>query len=202
MGRAKEYANVILPITPAVETAGTFVNAEGAWQSFKAAVTPFEDARPGWKVLRVLANLLHLDGFDHVSACEVRDELQGQVAKMSAVQPRDWSAPMALGKATAELECITTWPIYRGDNLVRRAEPLQNSGCANTLAVRMSAATASKLGLEQGNQVIAKQGDFIATLPLEIDNTVADKCVCVPGGYPETAGLNHAFGAITVERSE
>ncbi len=61
---ALEYADAILPIAPFTETSGTFINAEGRAQSFNGAVKPFGEARPGWKVLRVLGSLLELPGFD------------------------------------------------------------------------------------------------------------------------------------------
>ncbi|HID48884.1 MAG TPA: NADH-quinone oxidoreductase subunit G, partial [Chromatiales bacterium] len=51
--RMRGYADVILPISLFAETGGTFVNAEGNWQSFEGAVSPPGEARPGWKVLRV-----------------------------------------------------------------------------------------------------------------------------------------------------
>ncbi|MDH4134786.1 MAG: NADH-quinone oxidoreductase subunit NuoG, partial [Gammaproteobacteria bacterium] len=54
--RAAEYAHVLLPLAPFTETDGTFVNAEGRMQTFAAAVTPAGEARPGWKILRVLGN--------------------------------------------------------------------------------------------------------------------------------------------------
>src|SRR6185503_4195276 len=62
---AVDNADVLLPIAPFSETAGTFVNAEGQAQSFHGVVRPYADARPAWKVLRVLGNLLGLQGFDH-----------------------------------------------------------------------------------------------------------------------------------------
>jgi NADH-quinone oxidoreductase subunit G len=62
-GAVREYADVLLPITPFSETSGTFVNTEGRAQSFNGVVRPFGDARPAWKVLRVLGNLLNLAGF-------------------------------------------------------------------------------------------------------------------------------------------
>ena len=71
----------MLPAAAFTETSGTFVNAEGAMQSFKGANPPPGEARPGWKILRVLGNLLNLDGFDYLSSEQVRDELragQGQ----------------------------------------------------------------------------------------------------------------------------
>ncbi|MBC8119973.1 MAG: NADH-quinone oxidoreductase subunit G, partial [Burkholderiaceae bacterium] len=50
---ALDYADVILPITPFTETAGSFVSCEGRMQSFNGTVRPAGEARPGWKVLRV-----------------------------------------------------------------------------------------------------------------------------------------------------
>ena len=52
--KAVDYANVMLPIAPFTETAGTFVNTEGRAQSFQGVVQPLGETRPAWKVLRVL----------------------------------------------------------------------------------------------------------------------------------------------------
>src|SRR3989441_4589948 len=71
---AADYANVLLPIVPSTETSGTYVNCEGRMQSFNGAVKPLGEARPAWKVLRVLGNLMSLPGFDHESTEAVRDE--------------------------------------------------------------------------------------------------------------------------------
>src|SRR5262245_9619146 len=64
-GRGPDYADVLLPITPFTETSGSFVNTAGDLQSFNPVVKPRGDARPAWKVLRVLANQLGLTGFDY-----------------------------------------------------------------------------------------------------------------------------------------
>ena len=69
------FSDVLLPIAPFTETPGTFVNAEGRVQSFHAVVKPFGETRPAWKVLRVLANLLDLPGFDFESSQDVLDEM-------------------------------------------------------------------------------------------------------------------------------
>src|SRR6185503_3774418 len=60
-----DYADVLLPVAPFAETSGSFVNAEGRLQSFNGTVKPMGDARPAWKVLRVLGNILGLGGFDY-----------------------------------------------------------------------------------------------------------------------------------------
>jgi NADH-quinone oxidoreductase subunit G len=73
-------AHVVLPIGSFAETSGTFVNAEGRWQSWAGAAKLVGESRPGWKVLRVLANLLNLQGFDYVSSEEIRDALKSQCA--------------------------------------------------------------------------------------------------------------------------
>ena len=65
---------MLLPIAPFTETSGTYVNAEGRVQSFNGAVKPAGDTRPGWKVLRVLGNLLGVSGFGYESSEQVRAE--------------------------------------------------------------------------------------------------------------------------------
>jgi NADH-quinone oxidoreductase subunit G len=73
-----DYADVLLPISPFSETAGTFVNCEGRAQSFNGSVKPLGDTRPAWKVLRVLGNLLGLSGFDYENSEAIRDEALGK----------------------------------------------------------------------------------------------------------------------------
>ena len=82
--RAATCADVLLPIAPFTETSGTFVNAEGRVQSFHGVVKPLGEARPAWKVLRVLGNLLGLPGFDFETSDEVRAEALGDVAAIAA----------------------------------------------------------------------------------------------------------------------
>ncbi|MEO7774664.1 MAG: NADH-quinone oxidoreductase subunit NuoG, partial [Steroidobacteraceae bacterium] len=69
----KEIATVLLPMGSFAETSGTYVNLEGIWQSFAGAAQPVGESRPGWKVLRVLANHLDLNGFEYQSSEEVRE---------------------------------------------------------------------------------------------------------------------------------
>ena len=62
----KDYADVILPLASFSETSGTFVNAEGYWQSVNGATAPLGESRPGWKILRVLGHRFEIEGFGHV----------------------------------------------------------------------------------------------------------------------------------------
>ena len=74
--KLREVAHVVLPVGTFAESAGTFVNVEGRWQSWAGAATPVGESRPGWKVLRVLANLLNIRGVDYMSSEEVREALK------------------------------------------------------------------------------------------------------------------------------
>ncbi len=121
------FSDVLLPIAPFTETPGTFVNAEGRVQSFHAVVKPLGETRPGWKVLRVLGNLLGLPGFDQESAQDVLVAARGaQDAKEAFVQgPRlDNSTSAAIDLSVTEGSPATA-AIYQLDSIVRRASSLQ-----------------------------------------------------------------------------
>ena len=75
----REVAHIVLPIGSFAESSGTYVNIEGRWQSWAGAAKLVGDSRPGWKVLRVLANLLAVPGVDYISSEEVRESLRSGV---------------------------------------------------------------------------------------------------------------------------
>ncbi|MEY4976680.1 MAG: NADH-quinone oxidoreductase chain 3 [Pseudomonadota bacterium] len=113
-----DISDVLLPIAPFTETSGSFVNAEGRTQSFYAVVRPLGQTRPGWKVLRVLANLLQLPGFDFESSQQVLERVQAQPLKLSNALA---GTPRLGGATTAPVVAS----IYQLDGIVRRAPSLQ-----------------------------------------------------------------------------
>jgi NADH-quinone oxidoreductase subunit G len=115
-------STVILPVSAYAETSGTWVNAEGRWQSVAGAARPPGEARPAWKVLRVLGNLLGLKGFDYTSSEEVRDELQ-RASGGAGPNPASSFVPGRL----ASVDSIREIGIYRVDAVVRRSRPLQET---------------------------------------------------------------------------
>lgn len=122
-----EFSDVLLPIAPWTETPGTFVNAEGRVQSFHAVVKPLGDTRPGWKVLRVLGNMLGLPAFTWESAAEVLAAARGAQDNGQAMVQGDrlnnrTSVAADLAAATGS---PVTAAIYQLDSIVRRAESLQ-----------------------------------------------------------------------------
>ena len=118
-------ADLLLPIGTFAETAGTFVNCESRWQSFSGIANPVGDARPGWKVLRVLGNLLNAEGFEYQTSEDVRDELAGILGDITP--DNSYPGAKALGKANGEdapAEQVDV-PMYQVDGVVRRATALQ-----------------------------------------------------------------------------
>jgi NADH-quinone oxidoreductase subunit G len=119
----KQTAHVILPIGTYAETSGTFVNLEGKWQSYAGAVPPLGEARPGWKVLRVLGNLLHLSGFDYNSSEEVRDELRRACGPSLSTS---YTGTHSVNGAPAAAPLVDL-NMYQADAIVRRAPSLQKT---------------------------------------------------------------------------
>lgn len=121
-----ECSNVLLPIGTFAETPGTFVNAEGRWQSFEAAADLAGDARPGWRALRVLANLLGANDVEYRSAGEVLEAARAAVGDVRPDNGYAGRVETGLEAAHAALEDLDV-PIYAVDGVVRRSLPLQRT---------------------------------------------------------------------------
>jgi NADH-quinone oxidoreductase subunit G len=196
----KTCTHVLLPIAPYTETAGTFVNAEGRWQSFAGVAASYAGSRPGWKVLRVLGNRLGLDGFDYTSSEEVRDELRRRVDAAAVADQRGSGPVAALPSGRQGLERIGDVAIHSADALVRRAAALQKTPDALAAAVaRLCAAQAAQSGVSGAEFVRLTQGGRRVTLPLQIDARVPAGCLWLPSGTPATAGLGPSYGPIGIE---
>jgi NADH-quinone oxidoreductase subunit G len=131
----KSLAHILLPMGSFAETSGSYVNCEGRWQSQAGAAAPVGESRPGWKILRVLGNLLHLSGFEYQSSEEVLNE--ARQACEGAV-PAPYSGTHAVtaaggggqgaraGDSTPGAALIDV-PMYQIDAVVRRAPALQKT---------------------------------------------------------------------------
>ncbi|MDP1567722.1 MAG: NADH-quinone oxidoreductase subunit NuoG, partial [Polaromonas sp.] len=119
-----DFSDVLLPISPFTETPGTFVNAEGRVQSFHAVVKPLGETRPAWKVIRVLANLLELPGFDFESSQEVLKQVQGAQSAQVPAERLDNSSTSVIQLAAGQGTPVVA-SIYQLDSLVRRSTALQ-----------------------------------------------------------------------------
>jgi NADH-quinone oxidoreductase subunit G len=127
----REVAHVVLPIGSFAESSGTFVNVEGRWQSWAGAARLVGDSRPGWKVLRVLANLLAIHGVDYISSDEIREALKetcGErlelpVGGAAGAGPVGGAAPQGPAPSGRWVDI----PPYQVDALVRGSEALSKT---------------------------------------------------------------------------
>jgi NADH-quinone oxidoreductase subunit G len=125
----RSSAHVVLPIGSFAETSGTYVNAEGRWQSWTGAAKLPGESRPGWKVLRVLANLLNLHGVDYVSSEEIREALKALCGARVEASSNGLAAAGAASVAHGQRP-TGSWvdiPPYQSDALVRGSEALQKT---------------------------------------------------------------------------
>ena len=197
-----EYADVLLPMAPFAETSGTYVNLEGAWQSMTGAVSPPGEARPAWKVLRVLGNLFELEGFDYQDSAAVLNELRERVANV---------APSAPGQSSLELETsladtqsvfrIGNLPMYATDPLVRRAAALQRTADGDFRGVHINTTLARQLGLDNGESASVRQNGTRMNFPVVVDDKIPDGCAGLAAGIVETAGLGPNFGPMNIEKA-
>lgn len=193
----ESYAQVILPLATFAETDGSYVNCLGLEQSFEAAIHPVFDAKPGWKILRVLANMLDLAGFDYENLTQVRAELG------SFQQPPRLRLPVSLAQPDPEaLYRSGEWPLYQLDPLVRRAQALQQTQQAQNAQLRMNPATANKLGLREGQQVIARQQTQQVRLPVQLEPGLPDNAVAFDAGLAQGSALLSLYAPLVLDKQE
>jgi NADH-quinone oxidoreductase subunit G len=200
-----DYAAVLLPVSPFTETSGTFVNTEGRVQSFYAATKPLGDARPAWKVLRVLGNLLQVAGFEYNSSEEVRAEaLGGQPVFVSGLDNGIDGIALNLTATVNGLERIADVPIHFADALVRRAPALQQAADSAAPSARMNAATLNKLGVAAGDKLKVKVGaggTATVTLAAELDAGLPDGTVRVAAAHADTLALGAMSAVLSMEKA-
>ncbi|HEY2399976.1 MAG TPA: NADH-quinone oxidoreductase subunit NuoG [Steroidobacteraceae bacterium] len=137
----REIAHVLLPMGTYVETSGTYVNLEGNWQSHTGAAQPFAEARPGWKILRVLGTLANISGFEYQSSEDVREELRKSCTDVAAIGAASAGSSATAYKGTHRVTGgsagadVLDLSMYHIDALVRRAPSLQKTREGRTLAV-------------------------------------------------------------------
>jgi NADH-quinone oxidoreductase subunit G len=197
-----DYADVLLPVAPFAETSGTYVNMEGTWQSMAGAVTPPGEARPAWKVLRVLGNLFDLEDFDYQDSAEVLREARDRIANVAPSTPGQSSIEAAdARKDDGSIFRIGSVPMYATDPLVRRAPALQRTADGGFRGVRINSGLAGRLGVRDGEEAVVQQNGTRKTFAVVVDDTVPDGCAGLAAGVAETAGLGPSFGPMNIEKA-
>lgn len=197
----RAHADVVLPMATFPESYGTYVNATGNWQTAKGASMAPGDARPVWKIMRVLADAQELSGFDYESPEALTKEAQQACGSIELNNITDMKGVNYTAASSDVMVRAGETPIYRTDPLVRRSQPLQKSADGKQAFVSMSQSELEKLGVAEGDMVSVKQGSGSATLAAKLDDGVPAGCVWVPAGLPETQALGEVFAAVEVRKA-
>jgi len=190
-----ELADVMLPLAPVPETDGSFVNLDSLTQTFEAAVRAPGQARPGWKILRRMGEMLALDGFDFVDLDPLR-----AVLEKSSIERTDETVDRPPDAPQGAIWRIGEVGLYDADSLVRRAAPLRRTRQATEQhLVRLHPATAESLGLAAGEKVCVRQGELSVEMEWSADPRIASSAVWLPAATEQSSGLGPSSGPISVE---
>jgi NADH-quinone oxidoreductase subunit G len=194
----KSRAQMILPVATFAETSGTYVNAEGRWQTFQGASKPFGESRPAWKILRVLGNLCGVGGFDYASSEEILVEAQNACTPVQPDNAVNLDQSFAQFRADGLLR-VADVPIYATDPLVRRSRSLQSSPLAQPAEVRLHPEAAQALGVVGRDQVQVRQNGVAVDLPLVLDESIPQGCAWIPAGLSGSVALGPAVGPVAIQ---
>ncbi|MCK9487912.1 MAG: NADH-quinone oxidoreductase subunit NuoG [Xanthomonadales bacterium] len=200
----RQVADIILPIGLLPEIDATLVNIDGLTQVVAAGARLPGRARPGWRALRALADLLTVPELAFTDIDGLREHLALAPAaaadelKASAGDKAEAGGNGSNG-AGATLERLSLLPIYRLDAVVRRAQALQESPLAVAPVAGLHPEQAAGLGLKASQQVRVSAGNGVAIeLPVQLDERVPVGAVMIPAGFQATAGLP-ASGGLRIE---
>jgi NADH-quinone oxidoreductase subunit G len=192
----KNYANLILPIATFAETAGSYINCEGKQQQFKAAIAPQAEAKPAWKVYRVLAELLEVPnmGFEN---CQ---EITAHITKnMPQPVPQNWNIKASSSiKASSGSYRIGHWPAMCIDPLVRRSGALQATLDSDVAYAKINSRFAKTKNIDLGQKITLEQGDYRAKYICIYDDNIAGEDIWLATGMPRGNNLSYASGTIKI----
>ena len=185
----RDVVDVILPIALLPEMDATLVNVDGLAQGVQAGAKAPGQTRPGWKVLRALGGSLQLAGFEFDDIAGLREGIDERPAAR-----REGLAPRASGTGLARL---ASWPIYRGDAVLRRAGALNAHPLNRAPAARLNARDAERLGMVDGVMLRVEH----SRLPLVVDDAVPEGAVWIEAGHDLTATLPPYGASITLTKA-
>ena len=192
-------ADILLPISTFVETSGTFINAEGLQQSFRGVIKSAESVKPGWKVLRVLGNVLNVDGFDYTSSAEVLKEFNEKVSvtKNNSISLAD-NHKFKFAEPLKGFQRISSVHAYSSDSLTRRANALQKTFSHDRNSVWLNPVDIKSEGLTECESVTVQQGDGKVVMSLVADQGVPEGCVYMLSATNKSSLLGSAQGSVEI----
>lgn len=173
-----DVCDILLPIAPFTETSGSFINMEGRLQSFHGVVKGYGEARPLWKILRVLGNVFELSGFDFDSSEQVLNEALNGIKLPEKLNNRStWQGTNIEMNGLVRIGGVG---IYHTDAIVRRATSLQQTVQAAVPVAKIHPQTLAALGLTANDKVVAIQNDERVPVEIELDDKLPENVVFLP----------------------
>ena len=177
----KEF-DIVLPMTPFTETSGTFINMEKTIQSFSAVTPPAGQSRPGWKILRVLANFLQLEGFSYDSSEEVKADAMTEIDKKNEFSLIDFK-PSNIERG---LEVLNVVRANDSDMIVRRAASLHQNKNKDQSCCLINPTTMLEEGLIDGQKIKISSSEAEILINAKADDNVCLNAVVIYGKQDET----------------
>lgn len=196
-----QVATVYLPITLYAENEGSFININGTRQQFTSCVPGQGEARPGWKVLRVLGNHLQLDNFEYEDINEVSNEVTGLIDNIPGSDNGAYTEPVINYSSTGTVNRISDMAMNSLDMLVRHADSLQQTQDVADDKLHINQSFANKLGLDNGDRVIIEQSDSSLELNYVVDDRLPDNTVLILAAGTNTSGLGNWFDEVVIRKA-
>ena len=182
-----ELADVVLPVAPDAHRDGSYLDWEGRPRPFRTTIDG-SGALPDCRVLDTLAVEMDADLFTQTPAAAAGELRRLGVAVTATAGPR--TAPSSAPAPGAGQAVLATWRPLLDDGALQSGEPAL-AGTRRVAVARTSAATATRLGLVDGQQVAVASEHGGTTLPLEIADMVDDVVWVPTGATTGELGVGH-----------
>jgi NADH-quinone oxidoreductase subunit G len=171
-------ADVVLPVAPHAEKAGSFVNWEGRVRPFEAALTT--NSMSDHRVLDMLASELGVF-LETRTQEQINDQFEALGPWTGA---RATSSGAANGGGTAYGAgdgdvVLATWPLLLDRGRLQDGEPFL-AGTARASVARVGAALAARLAVVDGDEVTVSSGSGSVSVPVLVTDGMVDGVVWLP----------------------
>ncbi len=213
-----EMADILLPITPFTESAGTRINVEGRWQSFEPCHAPFADSKPGWNVLSLLSQACQISS-DYKAIADILTTAKASIAHLEKTDPFNHCVMTSVAKQSSEknirqtlskdlcvleplepnaLIRIALLPLYAADGILRRAASLQQTVDAGQPALYLNTVLADRLGLKQGSKAWVHTPFCKVLLSCVMDESIPKGSVMIPQGFEQTRAIGLPYASLSI----
>ena len=177
-----DLADVVFPVAPVVEKAGSFVDWEGRIRPFEPSLQT--NAYPDLRVLNFLADEIGVD-LALPNALAAGDEM-ARLGLWAGPRPNPPQVtPSRPAQLSAGQAVLAGWRMLLDEGRLQDGEPYL-AGTARPPVARLSATTAGEIGAAEGELVSVGTERGAITLPLAITD-MAERTVWLPLNSPGSA---------------